>query len=110
MSGFEGVTEATFEASVLKSALPVVVEFGAPWCVPCKRLEPILIELGQLWGAKAKLVQLNVDECVDLTVQYGVMSVPTVILFVAGQPVEQLSGLQSRQRLLEKLGHYILND
>lgn len=92
---------------MLKSAVPVVVEFGATWCRPCRQLEPILQKLGQEWGGKAVLAHVDVDESANLAVKFGVMSVPTVILFKGGQAVARLSGFQSRERILEKFNPYL---
>lgn len=107
MESFIHADEKTFENEVLKSATPVVVEFGAVWCQPCKQLEPVLARLGQEWGAKARLVKVDVDESVNLTMQYQVMGVPTVILFTNGQPSARFTGFQPRERILDKLGSFI---
>src|SRR5512138_3120394 len=103
MDAFTRVDEKSFEIEVLKSATPVVVEFGAVWCQPCKLLEPVLTKLGQEWGGKARLVKVDVDESVNLTMKYQIMSVPTVILFSQGQPSARFTGFQSRERILDKL-------
>ena len=107
MNDIPEVGEAEFKERVLGSPLPVVVEFGAEWCRPCKTLEPILKQLAQEWGEKASLVQVDVDGAQNLVQQYRIFSVPTVMLFVKGQPVERLTGLQSRQKLSEKIGAHI---
>jgi thioredoxin 1 len=107
MEAFLHADENTFETEVLKSALPVVVEFGAVWCQPCKQLEPVLVKLGQEWGSKARLVKVDVDESVNLTMQFQIMSVPTVILFHNGQPMARFTGYQPRERILDKLGSFI---
>jgi len=102
MSQFIHIDENNFEQEVLLSNEPVLLEFGAGWCTPCKRLEPLLIELGNTWGNRVRLAKVDVDKCVNLTMQFQVMSVPTVILFKNGQPVETTTGLQTRQKLIEK--------
>ena len=107
MNDIPEISEAEFKERVLGATLPVVVEFGAEWCRPCKILEPILRQLSQEWGDKASLVQVDVDDAQNLVQQYSIFSVPTVMLFVEGQPVERLTGLQSRQKLSEKLGAHI---
>ena len=107
MDAFIHVSEADFDQVVLKSAQPVVVEFGATWCQPCKQLEPVLAKLGQEWAGKNLIAKVDVDESVNLTMQMQIMGVPTVILFVKGQPVARFSGFQPRERILEKLGPYI---
>jgi thioredoxin 1 len=107
MEAFLHADENSFETEVLKSALPVVVEFGAVWCQPCKQLEPVLVKLGQEWGSKARLVKVDVDESVNLTMQFQIMSVPTVILFHNGQPMARFTGYQPRERILDKLSSFI---
>ena len=107
MDSFEIVTEANFPQEVLKSELPVMAEFGAPWCAPCKRLEPELLQLAKQWNGKVRLAKLDVDQSANLVMQYQIMTVPTLILFVKGQPVQKLTGLQPRQRILEKFSPYI---
>jgi thioredoxin 1 len=101
------VNEADFDKEVLKSEQPVLVEFGATWCQPCKMLEPVLVRLGQEWAGKMRIATVDVDESVNLTMQMQVMGVPTVILFVKGQAVARFSGYLSRERILEKLGRYL---
>jgi thioredoxin 1 len=109
MAEFIELKQEDFQGSVLESNLPVLVEFGAEWCVPCKRIEPILSKLGeQDWNNKVKLVKLDVDECVDLTIQFQIMGVPTIMLFVQGEPVERLTGAQSRKKIVDKFSRYIL--
>jgi thioredoxin 1 len=107
MNGIPEVHESEFKQKVLDSPLPVVVEFGAEWCHPCKALEPVLKQLAQEWSGKADLVQVNVDDAQGLVQKYTVFSVPTVMLFVKGQPVERLTGFQTREKLKEKLGSHL---
>lgn len=107
MSNFINVNEENFNSEVINSALPVLVEFGAVWCGPCKRLEPLLEQLGKQWAEKLKIAKLDVDENINLTTQFQVMGVPTIILFSKGQAVERLTGLQSLDRLIEKFESYL---
>ncbi len=102
MADFFEITEDNFETEVKKSALPVLLEFGAPWCQPCKRLEPILTQLAAEWQGKVRLCKVDVDVSPNLAMQYQVMGVPTVILFRQGQVLERVSGLQTRDRLVDK--------
>src|SRR5512147_2935314 len=104
MDAFLHVSEENFEKEVLQSAQPVVVEFGAVWCQPCKQLEPVLAKLGQEWNGKARLAKIDVDESVNLTMKFQVMGVPTVILFVNGKATTRFSGFQPRDKILKKLG------
>jgi thioredoxin 1 len=106
MSSFLSVNEENFPEQVLKASLPVIVEFGAVWCAPCKRLEPIMEKLGDEWGSKVRLVKMDVDESVNVTLSCQVLSVPTLILFVQGQEKQRLIGLHSRERIVEKFTPY----
>jgi thioredoxin 1 len=107
MADFTHVSEGAFEAEVLKSTLPVIVDFGAAWCGPCKMLDPVVKQLSQDWDGKVKVVKLDVDDNADLAMQYGVMGVPTLILFVGGKPVQRLTGYQPKDRIISKFGSYI---
>lgn len=97
------VGEADFEEEVISSTLPVLVDFTAVWCGPCKMLEPIVKQLAQEWDGQVKVVKLDVDNNADLAMQYQVMGVPTLMLFSNGQPLERLTGYQPKQRILAKV-------
>lgn len=90
------VTDATFEAEVLASELPVLVDFWAPWCGPCKAIEPHLEALAAASGGRLLLAKLNLDENLAVPSRYGVLSLPTVILFAGGEPRETVVGARSR--------------
>ena len=107
MSDIPKLTESVFETEVLKSTLPVMVDFTAIWCGPCKMLDPVVTQLSQEWGGKVKVVKLDVDDNTNLAVQYGVMGVPTLILFIDGKPVQRLTGYQPKDRILSKFSSYI---
>lgn len=107
MADIPKLTEAAFETEVLKSTVPVMVDFTAIWCGPCKMLDPIVAQLSQEWGAKVKVVKLDVDENSTLAMEYGIMGVPTLILFIDGKPVQRLTGYQPKDRILSKLSSYI---
>jgi thioredoxin 1 len=107
MSSFITITEDNFTIQVLQSAVPVLLEFGAVWCGPCKRMEPELEKLGESLDGKLALARLDVDECIDLTQRYQVMSVPTLVLFVNGEPTARMSGFQPRDRILSKIDPFL---
>ena len=107
MDPFLHVDEANFENQVLKAEKPVLLEFGATWCVPCRQLEPELVKLDGEWAGKVQLAKLDVDESPSLTMKYSVMGVPTLILFVKGEAKQRLTGFQNRQRIAEKMGSFL---
>jgi thioredoxin 1 len=88
------VTDATFEAEVLAAPGPTIVDFWAPWCKPCDAIEPHLRELAETWAERVRLVRVNVDEEAALSGRYGVLSLPTVILFSEGEPKATVYGAQ----------------
>ena len=93
----ETVDASTFEHAVLASPVPVIVDFWAPWCKPCDTIEPHLVSLVEEWGERARLVRVNVDEEAGLSARYGVLSLPTVILFADGEPRATVYGAQPRE-------------
>jgi thioredoxin 1 len=103
----ETVGTATFEAEVLASPVPVVVDFWAPWCKPCEAIEPRLRSLVEEWGERARLVRVNVDEEPGLSGRYGVLSLPTVILFAGGEPKATVYGAQSRARFEHEFSPFV---
>ena len=90
------LTDQNFDSEVLKSQTPVLVDFWAEWCQPCKIVDPIVHELGGEYGAKLKVGKLNVDEN-TVSQNYHVMSIPTIMLFKNGQPVKSVVGAQSKE-------------
>ena len=97
------VTKTNFDQEVLKSPTPVLVDFGATWCPPCRALEPILEDLAKEYDGKIKIVQVNVDNEQDLANTYKILSLPTVLLFKAGQQVDSTVGLRSKKDLKRRL-------
>ncbi len=107
MDPFLHVDEANFDDEVLKAEKPILLEFGATWCVPCRQLEPELLKLDGEWAGKVRLAKLDVDESPSLTMKFGVMGVPTLILFVKGEAKQRLTGFQPRQRIAEKMKAFL---
>jgi thioredoxin len=92
----ETVDASLFEREVLASPIPVIVDFWAPWCKPCEAIEPHLRAIAETWAGRVRLVRVNVDEEAGLSGRYGVLSLPTVILFAGGKPKATVYGAQSR--------------
>jgi thioredoxin 1 len=93
------VSDATFEAEVLKSGSPVVVDFWAEWCGPCKMIAPALDEISSSLGDKVKIVKLNVDENPQVAAKYGIMSIPTLMIFKNGELASRQVGAAPKQKL-----------
>jgi thioredoxin 1 len=96
------VSENSFQTEVLEAPTPVLVDFTAVWCGPCKMLDPIVGQLAEQWKDKLRVVKLDVDDNPDLAMRYQVMGVPTLMLFKQGQVVERLTGYQPKERLVKK--------
>ena len=93
------IDATSFDSEVLKSALPVVVDFYADWCGPCKRMEPILAKVSEAFSGKVKVVKLNSEDDQQIAVNYQVRGLPTLVLFKDGKEVDRKLGLQSEQEL-----------
>ncbi|OGI28018.1 MAG: thioredoxin [Candidatus Moranbacteria bacterium RIFOXYB1_FULL_43_19] len=96
-------TDQNFEAEVLKSDKPVLVDFWAAWCGPCQMMGPIIEELAEEVKDKFKVGKVNVDENRETAAKYGIMSIPTLIIFKGGKEMQQLVGAQSKEGLKEEL-------
>ena len=107
MADVKYVTEADFQAEVLNAQDPVLVDFTAVWCQPCRMVDPIVKQLAQDWDGKVKVVKLDVDDNPQVTMDYQIMGVPTLILFKNGKPVERLSGYAPKDRLVKKFGQHV---
>lgn len=101
------ITESQFEAEVLQADLPVLVDFWAPWCGPCKMLGPVLEEVAAANDSRLKVVKVNVDENPTLAQKYEVMSIPTMFLIKGGQVIESFMGALNKKALTEKVSKYI---
>jgi thioredoxin 1 len=101
------VTDGTFDAEVLKPSIPVLVDFWADWCGPCKMIAPTVEEIALEYAGRLKVVQLDVDSGTQTALRYGVQSIPTLLLFANGQVVERLVGAMPKERLLAQLRPHI---
>lgn len=93
------IADADFSQNVLQNPLPILVDFWAPWCGPCKIMLPIVEELETEYAGKVAFVKMNVDENLDVPGQYGIMSLPTFVLFKDGKPVKTSIGARSKQEM-----------
>ncbi len=100
-------SDATFEADVLKSELPVLVDFWAPWCGPCQMIAPIVEEIATAHQGKLKVVKMNVDDNNQTPQTYGIMAIPTLILFKGGEPKEKIVGFESKAKLVALIGKHV---
>lgn len=96
-------TDQNFDQEVLKSDKPTLVDFWAPWCGPCQMMGPIVEELAREMEGKAKIGKLNVDENSQVAQTFGIMSIPTIMIFKGGKMIKQLVGVQSKEALKEEL-------
>lgn len=103
VAGVASVTDADFETEVIGAELPVLVEFTADWCPPCRQMGPVLSALAAEKGERLKVVQLDVDTNPLTTNAYRVLSMPTFMVFRGGEPVKSMVGARPKRRLLEEL-------
>lgn len=101
------VDDTTFETEVLKANLPVLVDFWAPWCMPCRMLAPTLEQLAREWEGRLIVAKMNTDESPNTPGRFGIMGIPTLILFKEGREVERVVGVQPKQALVKKFETYL---
>ena len=107
MSELKYVTQDTFDADVIHSAEPVLVDVTAVWCAPCRMLEPIVKEVAETWQDKMKVVKLDADQNPALMMQYGILGIPTLMFFKDGKLQERLTGFQSKEKLVAKISPHL---
>lgn len=107
MSNAIEITDATFEAEVLTSASPVVVDFWAPWCGPCRKLGPVLDEVAEELKGKIKVVKINTDENLKTAKEYSIIGLPSLLVFKNGQAVERLVGLLPKSSIVSNIEKHL---
>ena len=107
MGATKAVTDATFEADVLKSEKPVVVDYWAEWCGPCRQVSPVLEEIASEHADKIDVVKLNVDENPITSQRYGILNIPTLSVFKDGEVVKEIVGARPKSALLRELADFI---
>ncbi|HEY9807715.1 MAG TPA: thioredoxin [Halomicronema sp.] len=107
MSSAAPVTDATFKQEVLDSELPVLVDFWAPWCGPCRMVAPVVDEISQQYVGQVKVVKVNTDENPGVASQYGIRSIPTLMIFKGGQRVDMVVGAVPKTTLVQTLDKYL---
>lgn len=101
------VTDASFELDVLQSTKPVLVDYWAEWCGPCRQVAPVLEQIASEYGEKLDIVKLNVDDNPQVVRSYGIMNIPTLALFKDGQVVKEIVGAKSKSALLGELAEFL---
>jgi thioredoxin 1 len=103
MAKYITATDSNFEETVLGSSVPVLVDFWAPWCGPCRAIAPLIEQLADEYEGKAVVAKVNVDDNYEISAKYGIRSIPTLLIFKDGKPVDQLIGMVPKKMLAEKL-------
>ena len=104
------ITDGTFEEEVLKNDVPILADFWAEWCGPCRTIAPVLEEIAQEYDGRLKIAKIDVDENHEAPARFGIQGIPTLILFKNGKPVERLVGAMPKERLLSHIRPHLSRD
>jgi thioredoxin 1 len=107
MAAITKLNVGEFQTEVLQASQPVLVDFTAVWCAPCKMLDPVVQQLAADWENQVRVVKLDIDDQPELAMEYQVMGVPTLMLFKGGAPVERVTGFQPKDRLVKKFSSHL---
>ena len=107
MSNIAEATITSFKTEVLESPIPVLVDFWAPWCGPCRMVAPIVEEIAKEYGGKVKVFKVNTDENMDIAVKYNILSIPTLGFFRGGEMVDRIIGAVPKKVIVEKVGKMV---
>ena len=107
MSNAASVSDQDFELEVLKSVTPVLIDFWAPWCGPCRQIAPTIDQIAAEYAGRLKVMKMNVDENLDVPARYGVQGIPTLLLFKGGDVVEKLVGAYPKPALVSRISQHL---
>ncbi len=99
--------DSIFEQEVLHSDIPVVVDFWATWCGPCRKLGPVIDEISESYAGKVKFVKVNVEECLETAKTYSISGLPSLLVFKGGEPVERMTGLMPKSTIISNIEKHI---